>query len=72
MLFQSSRTGVHEEEFYLYSTCIELCGVEIVEMMRTTMDETFIGDARIAVRRVTEHQKIIADVIGELIEITVP
>ena len=35
------------------------------------MDENFIGDA-IAVRRVTEHQKIMADVIGELIEITVP
>lgn len=56
---------VDEEEFYLCSARIELRGVEILEMMRVTMDETFIGDA-IAVRRITEHLNTIADGIYEL------
>ena len=63
---QTTFTGlVDEEEFYLCSARIELRAVEILEMMRMTMDETFIGDA-IAVRRVTEHLNVIADEIYTL------
>ena len=58
-------TLVDEEEFYLCSARIELRGVEILEMMRVTMDETFIGDA-IAVRRITEHLNTISGALGEL------
>ena len=54
-----------EEEFYLCSARIELRAVEILEMMRVTMDETFLGD-EIAVRRVTEHLNTIASAFGEL------
>jgi indoleamine 2,3-dioxygenase len=56
---------VDEEEFYLCSARIELRGVEILEMMRVTMDETFIGDA-IAVRRITDHLNTIADALCKL------
>ena len=56
---------VDEEEFYLCSARIELRGVEILEMMRMTMNETFIGDD-IAVRRITEHLNTIAAALGEL------
>ena len=58
-------TSVDEEEFYLCSARIELRGVEILETMRMTMDETFIGD-EIAVRRITEHLNTISVVLGEL------
>ena len=58
-------TFVDEEEFYLCSARIELRGVEILETMRMTMDETFIGD-EIAVRRITEHLNNISVVLGEL------
>ena len=58
-------TLVDEEEFYLCSARIELRGVEILEMMRVTMDETFIGDA-IAVRRITEHLNTISVALCEL------
>ncbi|KAH9481098.1 Indoleamine 2,3-dioxygenase [Psilocybe cubensis] len=56
---------VDEEEFYLCSARIELRGVEILELMRVTMDETFVGDV-IAVSRIKEYLKTIARVIGEL------
>lgn len=54
-----------EEEFYLCSARIELRGVEVLELMRVTMDEAFIGDA-LAVRRITGYLQKIADVIQEL------
>ncbi|KAF8808418.1 Indoleamine 2,3-dioxygenase [Phlegmacium glaucopus] len=56
---------IDEEEFYLCSARIELRGVEILEMMRVTMDETFIGDIT-AVRRVTEYLNTIAGALCEL------
>ena len=54
-----------EEEFYICCAHIELRGVEVLEMMRVTMDETFIGDAT-AVRRVTEYLNTIVDAIFRL------
>jgi indoleamine 2,3-dioxygenase len=56
---------VDEEEFYLCSARIELRAVEILETMRVTMDETFLGDAT-AVRRITEHLNTIASALREL------
>ena len=58
-------TFVDEEEFYLCSAHIELRGVEILETMRLTMDETFIGD-EIAVQRITEYLNTISVALGEL------
>ena len=54
-----------EEEFYLSSTRIELRGVEILELMRITMDEAFVGDS-IAIRRITTYLQAISRVIIEL------
>ena len=54
-----------EEEFYLCSARIELRGVEILELMRMTMDETFVGDS-IAIRRIAEYLETIAEVINDL------
>ncbi|TFK36759.1 Indoleamine 2,3-dioxygenase [Crucibulum laeve] len=54
-----------EEEFYLCSARIELRGVEALELMRVTMDETFVGDA-IAVRRISGYLRRMAGVINEL------
>ena len=56
---------VDEEEFLLCSARIELRAVEILEMMRVTMDEIFLGDAT-AVRRVTEHLNVITGALSEL------
>ncbi|PPR01838.1 hypothetical protein CVT24_001726 [Panaeolus cyanescens] len=56
---------IDEEEFYLCSGRIELRGVEILEHMRMTMDEVFVGDD-IAVRRITEYLRRVAGLIGEL------
>lgn len=56
---------IDEEEFYVCSARIELRGVEILELMRVTMDETFVGDV-IAVSRIKEYLHTIARVIGEL------
>jgi indoleamine 2,3-dioxygenase len=58
-------TFVDEEEFYLCSARIELRGVEILETIRVTMDETFIGD-EIAVHRIIEHLNTISVVLSEL------
>ncbi|KAF9562566.1 Indoleamine 2,3-dioxygenase [Agrocybe pediades] len=54
-----------EEEFYLCSARIELRGVEVLQLMQVTMDETFVGDA-LAVRRITGYLQKIARVINEL------
>ena len=56
---------VDEEEFLLCSARIELRAVEILGMMRVTMDEIFLGDAT-AVRRVTEHLNVITVALSEL------
>jgi len=54
-----------EEEFYLASARIELRGTEVLELMRLTMDETFVGDD-LAVRRITGYLERMAIVVGEL------
>ena len=56
---------VDEEEFLLCSARIELRAVEILEMMRESMDEIFLGDTT-AVRRVTEHLNVITGALSEL------
>jgi indoleamine 2,3-dioxygenase len=56
---------VDEEEFLLCSARIELRAVEILEMMRVTMDEIFLGDDT-AVRRVTEHLNVITAALSEV------
>ena len=43
-----------EAEFYLVSARIELAAVEALDLMRSTMDELFVGD-NIAIRRITEY-----------------
>lgn len=63
---QNLFTGtVDEDAFYMCSARIELRGVEALELMRITMDETFVGDV-IAVHRVTAYLHRIASVIKEL------
>jgi indoleamine 2,3-dioxygenase len=57
-----------EEEFYLCSARIELRGVEILEQMRTTLDDVPMGDA-IAVRHITEYLQRVASAIDELKEL---
>ncbi|TFK61105.1 Indoleamine 2,3-dioxygenase [Pluteus cervinus] len=54
-----------EEEFYLCSARIELRGVEALEIMRLTMDETFVDD-EISVRRITSYLSRLSEVIGSL------
>lgn len=63
---QTTFTGTKdEEEFYLTSARIELRGTEALELMRLTMDETFVGDD-IAIRRITGYLERMAVVIREL------
>lgn len=63
---QTLFTGTRdEEEFYLTSARMELKGVEALELMRSMMDETFVGDD-IAMRRVTTYLGRMAGVIDEL------
>jgi indoleamine 2,3-dioxygenase len=63
---QTLFTGTSDEaEFYLCSARIELRGVEALELMRATMDETFVGD-HIAVRRITSYLNQMSTAIGEL------
>ncbi|KAH0833375.1 Indoleamine 2,3-dioxygenase [Lanmaoa asiatica] len=57
-----------EQEFYLASSRIEIRGVEALELMRTTMDEIFVGD-EIAVRRITGYLHKLATVVDELTNI---
>ena len=54
-----------EEEFYLSSARIELRGVEALSLMRSTMDELFVGD-EIAVKRITNYLTRLATVINDL------
>lgn len=61
-LFTSTKD---EEEFYLASARIELRGVEVLELMRATMDEAFVGDD-IAVRRISSYLQSMGSVIHEL------
>ncbi|KAG8742750.1 hypothetical protein FRC10_000964 [Ceratobasidium sp. 414] len=54
-----------EEHFYLTSARIELRGVTALGIMRSTLDELFIGDAT-AVRRIASYLMRLASVIDEL------
>lgn len=55
----------NEEELFLPSTCIELRGVEALELMRTEMGKMFVGDD-IAVRRITSYVCRLAGVVQAL------
>ncbi|QRV89335.1 indoleamine 2,3-dioxygenase [Ceratobasidium sp. AG-Ba] len=57
-----------EEHFYLTSARIELRGVTALGLMRSTLDELFVGDAT-AVRRISSYLTRLASVIDELTEI---
>ncbi|KAH0832855.1 Indoleamine 2,3-dioxygenase [Lanmaoa asiatica] len=62
-------TGTNDEqEFYLTTSRIEIRGVEALELMRTTMDELFVGD-EITVRRITGYLHKLATVVDELTNI---
>jgi indoleamine 2,3-dioxygenase len=62
---QTLFTGTRdEEEFYLASARIELRGVDLLELMRATMDEAFVGDD-IALRRISSYLQSMATVIDE-------
>ncbi|KAJ7157646.1 Indoleamine 2,3-dioxygenase-domain-containing protein [Mycena crocata] len=59
-------TGTNDEqEFYLTSARMELRGVEALELMRSTMDEAFVGDD-LAMRRITTFLEKLATVIDDL------
>ncbi|KAF8150199.1 tryptophan 2,3-dioxygenase [Crassisporium funariophilum] len=51
-----------EVEFYLVSSRLELVGVEALDLMRSMMDELFVGDD-IAVRRITDYLRQLANII---------
>ena len=54
-----------EAEFYLVSARIELAAVEALDLMRSTMDEAFVGD-NIAIRRITEYLHQLTIVISHM------
>ncbi|KAB5588728.1 Indoleamine 2,3-dioxygenase [Ceratobasidium theobromae] len=54
-----------EEHFYLTSAKIELRGVAALSVMRSTLDELFIGDAT-AVRRIAAYMYRLGSIIDEL------
>ncbi|THU98461.1 Indoleamine 2,3-dioxygenase [Dendrothele bispora CBS 962.96] len=54
-----------EEEFYLTSARMELRGVEALELMRSTMDEAFVGDD-IATKRITTYLLRLSEVLSDL------
>jgi indoleamine 2,3-dioxygenase len=63
---QTSFTSTKDEaEFYLTSARMELAGVDALDLMRSTMDEAFVGDD-IAVRRITEYLRQLVDVTHRL------
>lgn len=63
---QTTFTSTNDEaEFYLVSARIELAGVDALELMRSTMDEAFVGDD-IAIRRITDYLRQLADIIHRL------
>jgi len=62
-------SSTHDEaHFYLTSALIELRGVKALDLMRSSMNEAFIGDAT-AVRRITGHLRKLSSVIAELTDI---
>lgn len=63
---QTTFTSTNDEiEFYLTSARLELAGVDALDLMRSTMDEAFVGDD-IAIRRITEYLRQLVDVIDRL------
>jgi indoleamine 2,3-dioxygenase len=62
-LFTSTLT---EQEFYLVSARIELCGVRALDLMRATMDEMFVDDD-IAMRRITGFLEKLKGVVEGMI-----
>jgi indoleamine 2,3-dioxygenase len=54
-----------EEEFYLASARIEFRGTEVLEIMRETMDEAFVGD-NTALRRITSYLQRLPTVIKDI------
>jgi len=54
-----------EAEFYLVSARIELAAVEALDLMRSTMDEAFVGD-NLAIRRITEYLHQLTTVIRHM------
>ncbi|KAJ4480312.1 Indoleamine 2,3-dioxygenase [Lentinula lateritia] len=54
-----------ESAFYLCSARIELHGVRALNIMRSSMDEIFVGDA-LAVARLTTYLISLSTIIGEL------
>jgi indoleamine 2,3-dioxygenase len=59
-----------EAHFYLTSALIELRGVKALELMRSTMNEAFIGDST-AARRITAYLIKLSNVIEELTQLLV-
>ncbi|CAE6430958.1 unnamed protein product [Rhizoctonia solani] len=57
-----------EEHFYLTSAKIELRGVAALSVMRSTLDELFIGDAT-AVRRISAYLNRLSSIIAELTQL---
>jgi len=63
---QTTFTSTNDEaEFYLISARMELAGVDALELMRSTMDEAFVGND-IAIRRITNYLRQLADIIHRL------
>ena len=54
-----------ESEFYLASARIELAGVRMLELMKATMDEIFVGDD-LALRRIAQYLKEMAIALREM------
>lgn len=54
-----------EEAFYLCSACIELRGAGILELIRLTLDEMFVGNG-LAMRRITEYLDTMTGVINNM------
>lgn len=54
-----------EEHFFLTSLLIELRGVAALDLMRTSLDECFLGDA-LAKRRVARYLSALSEVVGDL------
>ncbi|KAF9037570.1 tryptophan 2,3-dioxygenase [Panaeolus papilionaceus] len=54
-----------EEEFYMCSARLELAGADTTDLMRSIMDEIFVGDD-IAIRRTTEYLHQLAQSIRQL------
>lgn len=57
-----------EAEFYLVPARMELAGVEALDLMRSTMDELFVGDG-LAIRRITTYLGELVDAIHRLREL---